>query len=339
MKVSTALKVIVAGAAVATAKSIIHRPKRYDLKDKVVLITGGSRGLGLVLARAVATEGAKVAICARDEAELRLAQLDLERHHAEVQAIKCDVTNAADVKDMIERIQDAYGQIDVLINNAGVIQVGPLAAITAEDFRKAMDTHFWGSLNTILAVLPTMRQRKTGRIVNISSIGGKIAVPHLLPYSASKFALVGLSEGLRSELAKDGIVVTTVCPGLMRTGSPRNADFKSKHRAEYAWFSIGDALPFTSIKAERAAHQIIEACKMGRAELIISMQAKAAVLFDSLFPEITSELMRIVSGLLPEAGGIGEATAKGRDSASFWSPSILTTLNEAAALKNNEMSP
>ncbi|MEJ7710408.1 MAG: SDR family oxidoreductase [Pyrinomonadaceae bacterium] len=140
---------------------------------------------------------------------------------------------------MVQRVTETLGGIDVLINNAGLIQVGPLEVMTLEDYEEAMRTHFWAPLYTILAVLPQMRRRQEGRIVNISSIGGKIAVPHLVPYSASKFALVGLSTGLRTELAKDKIVVTTVSPGLIRTGSPRNATFKGKHREEYAWFSIG----------------------------------------------------------------------------------------------------
>src|SRR5204863_2185868 len=161
------------------------------------------------------------------------------------------------------------GAIDVLVDNAGIIQVGPLETMTQEDFRRAMNTHFWGPLNTTLAVLPEMRRRKTGRIVNISSIGGKISIPHLVPYSASKFALVGLSEGLRAELAKDGISVTTVCPGLMTTGSPRNAFFKGQNQAEYAWFSISDALPGVAMNAEAAARAIIRACKRGDAEIVL----------------------------------------------------------------------
>ena len=140
-----------------------------------------------------------------------------------------------------------------------------------------MAVHLWGPLETMQAAVPQMRRQGSGRIVNISSVGGKVGVPHLVPYSASKFALTGLSEGLRAELMKDGIVVTNVCPGLMRTGSPRNAVFKGKHRAEYAWFSISDALPVTSIQVERAARQIIAACKRGDAELIITTQALVAI--------------------------------------------------------------
>jgi len=234
-------------------------------------------------------------------------------------------------------VHTRFGSIDVLVNNAGVIQVGPLEVMTHEDFELAMQAHFWGPLNTIMAVLPSMRQKKTARIVNISSIGGKVSVPHLVPYSASKFALVGLSKGLRAELMKDGIKVTTVCPGLMRTGSPRNADFKGKHQFEYAWFSISDALPLLTVSAENAARQIVHACKRGQAELVISVPAKVAVLFDSLFPEAMSQMLALANRLLPEAGGAGTQRTKGRDSTSAWSPSWLTALNDEAALRNNEV--
>jgi NAD(P)-dependent dehydrogenase (short-subunit alcohol dehydrogenase family) len=327
----------VALAAVGLGRLLWRKMKEYDLSGKTVLITGGSRGLGLVMAREFAANGARVAICARDEEELQQASDDLLDRGAEVMAVKCDVTNMPEVEMMIARVRERFGKIDVLVNNAGTIQVGPLETMKREDFEHAMRAHFWGPLNTILAVLPEMRERGDGRIVNISSIGGRIAVPHLVPYSASKFALVGLSRGLYAELRKDGIVVTTVCPGLMRTGSPRNANFKGKHREEFAWFSISDSLPVTSIKAERAARQIVDACKQGRAELIITVQAKLAVKFDVLFPELSAELMALTNRLLPGPGGIGQRSAKGRDSRSSWSPSWLTRLTEEAAMNNNEV--
>src|SRR5947208_13760729 len=135
-----------------------------------------------------------------------------------------------------------------------------------------------------------MRAHREGRIVNISSIGGRVSIPHLVPYSASKFALVGLSDGLRAELAKDNVIVTTVCPGLMRTGSPRNATFKGRHRAEYAWFAISDSLPVTSMDAGRAARQIVEACRYGEAEVVLSLQAKLAGKFHALFTGRTTDL-------------------------------------------------
>lgn len=318
-------------------KSVFSGLREYDFTDKTVLITGGSRGLGLVMAREFAREGARLAICARDEEELEQARIDLEKFGVDVLAVPCDVTNKESVNKMIATVNDRFGAIDVLINNAGVIQVGPIEVMTPEDFEQAMQAHFWGPLNTILAVLPSMRKKKAGRIVNISSIGGKVSVPHLVPYSASKFALVGLSKGLRAELMKDGIFVTTVCPGLMRTGSPRNADFKGKHRFEYAWFSISDALPLLTVSAENAARQIVDACRQGRGELVISIPAKVAVKFDALFPELTSQMLALTNRFLPAAGGVGTERMKGRDSASAWSPSWLTALNEEAALRNNEV--
>jgi short-subunit dehydrogenase len=210
--------------------------------------------------------------------------------------------------------------------------------MTLDDFRTAIETHFWGPVYTTLAVLPQMRKRRSGRIVNIASIGGKLSVPHLVPYCSSKFALVGFSEGLRAELLKDGIRVTTVCPGLMRSGSARNAEFKGQHRAEYALFSLSSASPLTSMKVERAARQIVTACKRGEAELTLSIQAQIAVLFQGLFPGTTADLMGLINHLLPGPGGIGENKAKGKDSSSFISPSILTVLNDKAALRNNEVS-
>lgn len=335
MRVGSLAKLI--GAAAGAALITRTLSTKYTLKGKVVLITGASRGLGLVMAREFARRGSKLVICARKEEELRRAAQDLRSRGAEVLAVQCDVTNNAQVEKLVQSAHDQFGRIDVLVNNAGLIQVGPVEVMTEEDFAEAMKLHFWAPLKLMLRVLPEMRQRKEGRIVNIASIGGKVSVPHLVPYSASKFALVGLSKGLNSELRKDGILVTTVCPGLMRTGSPRNADFKSQHRAEYAWFSISDSLPFTSISAERAASQIVNACGRGQAELVISVQAKAAVLFDSLFPQLNADLMAAINQLLPGPGGIGENYAKGRESTSTLSPSWLTTLNERAAVRNNEI--
>jgi NAD(P)-dependent dehydrogenase (short-subunit alcohol dehydrogenase family) len=332
---------LLAGAGVGAllgVRAAVKKWREFDLSGKAVLITGGSRGLGLVLARELAREGARLSICARDPEELERARVDLSSRGAEVLAFPCDVTDRAQVNEWVQVSAEHFGGVDVLINNAGVIQVGPMEVMTLADYEEAMKIHFWGPLYTTLAVLPSMRRKRSGRIVNVSSIGGKIAVPHLVPYSASKFALVGLSEGLRAELQKDGIVVTTVCPGLMRTGSPRNATFKGQHRAEYAWFSISDSLPVTTIQAERAARQIIAGCKRGDAEVILSAQAVAAVKFHQLFPELSADIRALVNRLLPAAsGGIGQRRAKGKESESELSPSWLTALGDAAAKRNNEV--
>lgn len=309
----------------------------YSFRDKVVLITGGSRGFGLVLARQFVEEGAKVAFCARDQAELDRAEAEFRRQSVEVLAIPCDITQQDQVNRMVNEVRGRWGRIDVLVNNAGVIQTGPIEEMTTGDFQEAMDIHFWGSVYTTQAVLPAMRDRGEGRIINITSIGGKISVPHLLPYCASKFALVGLSQGLRAELAKDGIVVTTVCPGLMRTGSPRNAKFKGQHRAEYTWFSISDSLPVLSISAESAARKVLDACRHGDAELTYTLPAKIGAAFHGVFPGLTADLLGLFNRLLPGPGGIGTRAVKGKKSRSRWSPSFLTVLSEKAAARNNEV--
>jgi NAD(P)-dependent dehydrogenase (short-subunit alcohol dehydrogenase family) len=251
--------------------------------------------------------------------------------------VPCDVGQQYAAQDAIERVVQHYGRIDVLINNAGVIQVGPMEHMQLKDFYQAMAVHTWGPLYTMLAAVPYMRQQGGGRIVNIASIGGKVAVPHLLPYSTSKFALVGLSDGMRAELAKDGIAVTTVCPGLMRTGSHLNASFKGRHRQEFTWFALFDALPVTSIDVRRAARQILEACRYGDAQLIITVQARLLTVFSALCPEMMARGLQVVHRLLPQpAPPQGEVTKSGWESQSALAPSLLTRLADRAVVANNE---
>ena len=332
-----AKKLITLAAIAGMAAFLLSRKRKHAISGKNVLITGGSRGLGLALAREFTAEGCHVAICARDAAEIDRALEDEMLSAAGAVGHVCDVTKRDQVREMIQDLRASFGSIDILVNNAGVIQVGPAELMDLSDYEEAMNTHFWGPLYTALEVLPEMRARGDGHIVNISSIGGKIAIPHLLPYCASKFALVGFSEGLHAEVSNDGITVTTVCPGLMRTGSPRNALFKGQHRAEYAWFSIADALPLFSINAARAARQIVAACKGRRAEVILTLQAKLTSRLAALIPQVTAAMLSAVNAILPSPGGIGTARVKGEHSESALSPSFLTVANERAARQYNEI--
>ena len=203
---------------------------RDSFTGKVVVITGGSRGLGLALARRLAKENAKLAILARDQQELVNAKSDLAKYGSTVTTWACDVKNESAVISTIEEVVTLLGGIDVLINNAGEIVVGPLDAMDRKDFQDALDIHFWAPFNVTFASLPHLYQSHFARIINITSFGGKVAVPHLAPYCVSKFALVGLSDALRAELSSKNISVTTVVPGLLRTGSHKNAFFKGQHR-------------------------------------------------------------------------------------------------------------
>jgi NAD(P)-dependent dehydrogenase (short-subunit alcohol dehydrogenase family) len=328
-----------AAAAVVTARRAL-RGRRWELAGRVVLVTGGSRGLGLAIARELLRQGAKIAVCGRDRDTLDRAWAELARDGGTVLPVRCDVTSAEAVGRMVNEVTAGLGPIDAVINNAGTIAVGPVQAMDLEDFRNAMDVNFWGALHTILAVLPGMRRRGAGRIVNVASIGGKISVPHLVPYSASKFALVGLSEGLRAELRGDGIEVTTICPGLMRTGSPRHAWFTGRHRAEYAWFSVGDSLPGLSMDADRAARQIVEALRSGQAERVLSLPARVGAKAHALFPGLSAELLALVDRWLPQAPpSVPAAPVEGWRSTSAWSPSWLTRLGDRAAERHNQTAP
>jgi NAD(P)-dependent dehydrogenase (short-subunit alcohol dehydrogenase family) len=326
------------GACGLVLSRLLRSSRAITFADKSVLIFGGSRGLGLVIARELADEGARVTLAARNPEELERARLDLKERGVSATTIACDVRDRGQVDATITRVINQRGAIDVLINDAGIIQVGPVQHMTLADFEDAMATHFWGPLFTILAALPHMRRAGARRIVNISSIGGKVAVPHLLPYSASKFALTGLSEGLRAELARDGFSVTTVCPGLMRTGSTYNARFKGQHRREFAWFHISDSLPGISIDARRAARQILDACRHGDPELIITPTARLAVLMNAISPAATARMMALANRLLPSAGQAeGDTARAGWESVSRLVPSRLTALSDRASVENNQL--
>lgn len=338
---STGKKVLVNTAAVigglVLSRFALRALNKFKFKDKVVLITGGSRGLGLVMARQLVKQGAKVVVCARKEEELITSAEELSAETQNYLAIPCDITDKVQVKQMIEETENIMGPIDILINNASSIQVGPMETMTEEDYEEALKVHFWGPLYVINGVLPSMKLRQTGRIVNIVSIGGRLSFPHLLPYTASKYALAGLSEGMAVELKKDKIKVTTVYPGLMQTGSPKNIDVKGKHEDEYAWFKIADSLPVLSMSAEKAAKQILEAIKYGESTITLSFPAKLAVAMHDVAPGLTISMFDLINRFLPDTKGGSMVAKKGYESESKVTLSEVTRETEEAAVKNNEI--
>ena len=280
---------------------VVKRLRRAELDESVALITGGSRGLGLALARELGEHGCKLAICARDQEELDRAAAELREAGFDVFAGVCDVSDSAAVQAFVASVEAHYGQIDLLITNAGEIQIGPVHELSAADFERIMNIDFWGTFYPIEAVLPAMRARKAGRIALITSIGGRIATPHLLPYSTAKFATVGLGEGLAAELARDGITVTTVVPGLMRTGSHIQARFaggEEQRAADFAWFAAGASAP-TSPPADKAARTIVDAIQRGKHEVTFPWMFALVSRFHGLAPGTTIRVMQIVDALFP----------------------------------------
>jgi NAD(P)-dependent dehydrogenase (short-subunit alcohol dehydrogenase family) len=311
--------------------------KDFSFANKSVLITGGSRGLGFVIARFLSAEGARVALLARDANELARARDEINQAGGEAITIVCDLLDRAQAESAVEKVVNRFGTVDVLINNAGIIEIGPLAHMQREDFERSMNLHFWAPFNLMRKVVPHMRRAGGGRIVNISSIGGKIAVPHMAAYSAGKFALVGLSDSMRAELALDNIYVTTVTPGLMRTGSHVHAKFKGDHPAEYAWFSLAATLPVGSMSDEQAAAKIIAACRFGQPALIMPLPARIGIAGNAVFPNLTGYAMKLVNRFLPRpTNSSGNQMRSGFELGRTKDESWLAGLTGRMTRRNNE---
>ena len=226
----------------------------------------------------------------------------------------CNVTDPSSVEAAVETVQHDLGPVDVLVNNAGIMAVAPLLNQSKRHFEEAMDTNFYGAMHTTFAILPGMLQRRTGSIVNIASIGGLVAVPHMLPCTASKFALVGFSRGLHAEVKSGGVNVLTVCPWLMRTGSHLHAKVGGKKAAEYGWAGLGATLPLIAIPAQIAAQQIVEATAKGKSELLISAWALIAAKTAANAPTWTAAFLSLVNRALPAARPLsGDTQTEGRD--------------------------
>jgi NAD(P)-dependent dehydrogenase (short-subunit alcohol dehydrogenase family) len=292
---------------VAAAAAYSLKPRPAAKRNQVVVITGASRGLGLALAERYGRAGAKLVLASRNLDELLHARNLLVERNAvqspdDVLVIPADLTDHTQAINLIDHAIDHFGRIDVLINNAGIIEVGPVQNQPLEAYRRAMDTNFFAALHTIHAALPHLlrRDRSAGdaSIVNIASIGGKFSMPHLLPYNASKFALVGLSEGLHAELRHKGIRVTTVCPGLMRTGGETHANYVGQIEKERRWFQLAARTPILAASVKHAADRIFHAVAEGRAKITITPQAWLAARLVGLAPNATQYLASLANHLI-----------------------------------------
>lgn len=312
--------------------------RRDELAGEVALITGASRGLGLLLAHELARRSVKLVICARDEAELTRASGRLRDRGAEVTAVPCDVADEAAPQLLVQTALDRYGKLDILVSNAGIITVAGIEGLAAADFQTAVEVMTLAPVRLTLAALEVMRKQDHGRIVTITSVGGKVSVPRLLPYSVAKFGEVAFSEGLRAELGDGPITVTTVVPGLMRTGSQEHAWFSGRPASEYSWFSLAASLPLVSMDAERAARRIVTAAAAGQPELILTPLAQIAARGAAVSPRLTSSLLHLTHRLLPKPGDRrrmtqGQHLRPAMDERVFgW----LTSLGRSAARRFNQ---
>ncbi|MFF3006762.1 SDR family NAD(P)-dependent oxidoreductase [Kitasatospora sp. NPDC057940] len=312
----------------------------HRFMGRTALVTGSSRGLGLLIARELAHHGARVMLCARDAHALAQAERQLRAEGSDAASFTCDVTEPDAPSELLDAVHERFGSLDLLVNNAGIIQVGPLAALREQDFRQAMETMYFAPLRLTLATLPDLRASRAGTVVTVSSVGGRIPAPHLLPYVAAKFAAAGFSQGLRAELAGTGVSVTTVLPGLMRTGSHTAARFHGRPGAEYGWFAAAASLPLLSMDAERAARAIVRAAERRRPELILTPAAKIGVRVQGLAPATTSRLLALVARALPAAGDRPLHDVQGAEAAELSGlPSWVTALGDRAGARFAEPRP
>jgi NAD(P)-dependent dehydrogenase (short-subunit alcohol dehydrogenase family) len=331
---------IAGGASIAFAgATLVRRVRALDLRGKVAIVTGGSRGLGLLMAEELGRRGARVAICGRDAVALERAERWLTAHGIEVVAEARDLGDPKAAGAFVERVVREFGQIDVLINNAGIIQVAPFAQVDIPMIEQAMRCNFWSAVHMTFAAMPYLKKQKDkARIVNITSVGGRAPLPHLLAYTASKFAMVGLSEALHAELASAGIKVTTVVPGPMRTGSFYNAEFRGHQRGEFAWFSVLSSLPILSVDAERAARRVRQAMREGRAEIRLGLSGHLISLLHGMAPRLFVHFATALNRLLPPPSKSDELW-KGREVNSTLPGTRLLALGDRAARHNNEEPP
>ncbi|MGW7576067.1 SDR family NAD(P)-dependent oxidoreductase [Streptomyces sp. NPDC054765] len=317
-------------------------PAAPSIEGLTAVVTGGSRGLGLLLARQLLRRGCDVVLLARDDARLgravgRLAQW----RGGTVRGVVCDVRDEAAVRERLAEIAEEHGGLDIVIANAGIIQVGPADALGPDGFQETMDAVFNGVLNTALAALPHLRRSPAGgRLALIGSVGGLLAVPHLVPYSCAKSAVAALAEGLHAEEGAHGVTVTAVHPGLMRTGSHLHALFGGDRRREYAWFSALAGAPVLSMNAERAADRIVSALQRRRPRLVLTPAARLGARAHGLAPVTTTRLVSAFARVLPRDGAgatvDGSTVAKGEQPPARRLRRVLGVLNERAADRFNQ---
>ncbi|MEU3372576.1 SDR family oxidoreductase [Streptomyces sp. NPDC006660] len=315
-------------------------PRRDRFEGRTALVTGSSRGLGLLIARELASRGCRVMLCARGAEGLGLAERKLRAVGAEVASSACDITDEDAPQQLLDAVHERFGPLDILVNSAGIIQVGPMETFEEADFREAMETMLFSPLRLTLAALPDLRASAQGTLVTISSVGGRIPAPHLLPYVTAKFAAAGFSQGLRAELTGSGVSVTTVFPGLMRTGSHTAARFHGRPGAEYGWFGAAATMPLLSMDAGSAARAVVRAAERGRPELVLTPAAKIGVRLQGLAPASMARLLSLSDRALPGPGERPRRDVRGAEAAAQSRlPRWVTTLGDRAGRRLGEPRP
>lgn len=255
-----------------------------ELTDRVAVVTGASGGIGAALAQHLVEAGARVVLAARSEKKLRELAANLGEERALV--VPTDITVPGQVENLVAQTVKRFGGLDLLVNNAGVGLYGSIEETHWEHFRQMWEVNFFGAVYCTVAALPHLKARR-GVVVNISSVAGKIPVPYMAGYCASKFALNALSDGLRMELARAGVRVVTICPGRVRTKFQLSAFRDGKHLP-----AVFQRRESTGLSADAVARQTLQAVRRSQREVVLPFQLRLAAAARKVFPRLMDTVVR-----------------------------------------------
>lgn len=251
-----------------------------DFKNKIVLITGASSGIGRDTAIEFAKLGANIILVARDKAKLDQVATELKKFSISILVCQCDVSQKEQVKEMSELVLKKFDTIDILVNNAGFAIYGSVSDLSIDEIESQMETNYFGMIYCIKNFLPIMLRKKSGHIVNVASVAASFGLPGIASYCASKFAMLGFSEGLKHELKGTGIGLTVVSPIMVRTNFFDHPSFEKMPKYSP-----------TSLSSKTVAKTILKASNSSRLEIIVPSIVRGAVWMKSTFPYLINPIL------------------------------------------------
>lgn len=251
-----------------------------NFKDKVVLITGASSGIGRESAKEFAKLGANIVLVSRTKEKLDQVANELRKFNVITLTCQCDVSNKDQVKEMSKMVLDKFDSVDILVNNAGFAIYGSVSDLSIGEIESQMETNYFGMVYCIKNFLPTMIEKKTGHIVNVASVAASFGLPGIASYCASKFAMLGFSEGLKHELKNSGVGITVVSPIMVRTNFFEHPSFENVSK-----FSS------TSLSSKTVAKAILKAANSPRLEIIVPSVIRGVVWMKNTFPYFINPIL------------------------------------------------
>ena len=252
-----------------------------DFKNKVVLITGASSGIGKQTAIEFAKLGSSIILVARRKNKLEQVENELKQFNVNTLVCACDVSKKDQVEELSKIVLQKFDSIDILVNNAGFAIYGSVSDLSIDEIESQMETNYFGMIYCVKNFLPLMLKKKSGHIVNVASVGASFSVPGVSSYCATKFAMLGFSEGLKHELYGTGVGLTVVSPIMVRTPLFEHPSFTN-----FSKFSTG-----VSLSSETVAKTIIKASNSSRLEIVVPSVARVVIWFKQTFPFLINPII------------------------------------------------